>query len=86
LPSQPFSLIEHANTSPSLACIVKHHKGKNHGVAKDPCVSTHPTESLVNDAAKEIRSSPFANRCTHREGFDEDYVNTQSHNIMVDCV
>ena len=85
-PIQPFSLTVHAGTSPSPACTAEHHKGKNHGTARDPRDSAHPAESLVNDAAKKRTSSPFADRCTHKERFDEDYVNTQSHNIIADCV
>jgi hypothetical protein len=86
LPSQPFNLIEHVDTSPSPVCTTEHHKGKDHRAAKDPRDSSHRTESSVNDAAKERRSSPFADRYTHKERFDEDYVNTQSHNIMADYV
>jgi hypothetical protein len=56
LPSQPFSLIEHAAMSSSSPCTAEHHKGKNNIVVKNHEASKDPrdsTESLVNVVAKE---------------------------------
>jgi hypothetical protein len=88
--------------SSSSPCTAEHHKdknniaAKNHEASKDPrdlaeslvntAAKERSAESLVNAAAKERRSSPFAAKYTHKERLDEDYVNTQSHNIMADCV